>query len=125
MANALATACQSLRAFAYVAARGADGIAVAQTKEEATTYRDEFGQRELMVLWPRFLSWDTATSAIVESSPVAYAMGLRAKLDQTIGWHKSLSNAVINGPEGISTPVFFDLQTVSYTHLTLPTTPYV
>lgn len=110
VANALATACQSLRAFAYVAARGADGIAVAQTKEEATTYRDEFGQRELMVLWPRFLSWDTATSAIVESSPVAYAMGLRAKLDQTIGWHKSISNAVINGPEGISTPVFFDLQ---------------
>jgi phage tail sheath protein FI len=40
----------------------------------------------------------------------AYALGLRAKLDQEVGWHKNISNAVINGPEGITVPVFFDLQ---------------
>ena len=41
---------------------------------------------------------------------VAYALGLRAKLDQTVGWHKTLSNIPVNSVNGISKPVFFDLQ---------------
>ena len=41
---------------------------------------------------------------------VAYALGLRAKIDVEQGWHKTLSNVPVNGPVGISKDVFFDLQ---------------
>jgi len=41
---------------------------------------------------------------------VAYAMAMRAKIDEETGWHKTLSNVVINGPTGISKDVFWDLQ---------------
>lgn len=114
VANALATAAQSLRAFTYVAARNPTG-AYAQTKEEATAYRKEFGQREVMVLWPNFMAWDNTggedgKGAAVTMAATGYALGLRAKLDQEVGWHKNISNVVINGPQGITVPVFFDLQ---------------
>lgn len=114
VANALAAAAQDLRAFTYVAARDTAGN-YAQTKEQATAYRKEFGQREVMVLYPNFLAWDSKAGAdgkgaVVTQGAVAYALGLRAKLDQEVGWHKNISNAVINGPQGITVPVFFDLQ---------------
>ena len=81
------------------------------TKEDAVLYRKDFGQRELMLIWPDFtVSWDTATNADANISAVAYALGLRAKLDEEIGWHKTLSNMVVNGPTGISADVFWDLQ---------------
>lgn len=104
VAVALATTAQQLRAFAYVSAYGCD------TKEEAVLYRETFGQRELMVIWPDFVSWDTAASAETTMSAVAIALGLRAKIDQEIGWHKTLSNYVVNGVTGISKDVFWDLQ---------------
>ena len=114
VANALATAAQALRAFTYVPARDTEGN-LAQTKEQATAYRKEFGQREVMVIYPGFLAWDSTAGedgkgAVVTQDATAYAMGLRAKLDQEVGWHKNISNAVINGPQGITVPVFFDLQ---------------
>ena len=109
VANEVASICQKLRAFGYIAARGTTD-AYAATKEEATAYREEFGQREVMVMWPNFLAWDGEAGEAIEMPAVAYALGLRAKLDQQIGWHKSISNAVINGPEGITKDVFFDLQ---------------
>ena len=37
-------------------------------------------------------------------------MGMRAKLDNEIGWHKTLSNQPVNGVTGISQDVFWDLQ---------------
>ncbi|KAG0166202.1 hypothetical protein DFQ30_007473, partial [Apophysomyces sp. BC1015] len=40
----------------------------------------------------------------------AIALGLRAKIDETTGWHKTLSNVGINGVTGISRDVFWDLQ---------------
>jgi phage tail sheath protein FI len=104
VANALAAAAQKLRGFAYVAAYGC------ATKEEATAYRDGFGQREIMVMWPNFISWDTTANADVETPAVAFALGLRAKIDEETGWHKTLSNVPVNGPSGISKPVFWDLQ---------------
>ncbi len=104
VANALASAAQSLRGFAYVSAWGA------QTKEDALAYREQFGQRELMVIWPDFVSWDSVANASATTPAVAYALGLRAKIDEEIGWHKTLSNMVINGPTGISRDVFWDLQ---------------
>ncbi|MNK76318.1 Phage tail sheath protein [compost metagenome] len=104
---------EALRGFTYVAARKADGMAYATTKEEATTYRAKFGKREMMVIWPNFLAWNTTTSEADAVPATAYALGLRAKLDQQIGWHKTLSNIVVNGPQGMTCDVFFDLQSPS------------
>lgn len=104
---------EALRGFGYIAARKADGMAYATTKEEATQYRAKFGKRELMVIWPSFLAWDTVANDVETVPAIGYALGLRAKLDQQIGWHKTLSNIVVNGPQGISADVFFDLQSPS------------
>lgn len=41
---------------------------------------------------------------------VAVAMALRAQIDQTTGWHKSLSNVAVTGPTGISSNVYWDLE---------------
>lgn len=104
VATELATIAKQLRAFAYISAHGA------ATKEEAVIYRDNFGDREVMVIWPDFIGWDTVSSANATFSAVARALGLRAKLDEEQGWHKSLSNIEVSGVTGISKDVFFDLQ---------------
>lgn len=104
VATELAGIAQKLRAFAYVSARGA------ATKEEAVTYRDNFGQREVMVIWPDFTTWDTVNNVAAPASAVARAIGLRAKLDEEIGWHKTLSNMPVNGVDGLTKDVFWDLQ---------------
>lgn len=49
-------------------------------------------------------------SVVQEVSSVAYALGLRAKIDQEIGWHKTLSNVAVNGVMGISKDIHWDLQ---------------
>lgn len=104
VAVALAETAQKLRAFAYVTAHDC------KTKEEAADYRDDFGQREVMVIWPDFLAWNTVDNAEVELPATAIALGLRAKIDEEIGWHKTISNYVVNGVTGISRDVFWDLQ---------------
>ncbi len=73
-------------------------------------YRENFGAREVMVIWPAFTGWDTATNSTRRLSAVARAMGLRAKLDNDVGWHKTLSNVPVNGVTGIDADVFWDLQ---------------
>ncbi len=42
--------------------------------------------------------------------PPPVRFGLRAKIDEQTGWHKSLSNVGVNGVTGISADVFWDLQ---------------
>lgn len=98
------TIAQSLGGFIYANASGC------KTKEEATAYRKQFAARELMLIWPNFLAWDDTSNATVEVPAVAYAMGLRAKIDNDIGWHKTLSNVAVNGVTGISADVSWDLQ---------------
>ncbi|KWA08332.1 phage tail sheath subtilisin-like domain-containing protein [Burkholderia territorii] len=109
VANALAAAAQLLRAMVYVAARGEDGELV-ETLADAIAYRKKFSQREVMVIWPDFVAWDDVASKESVVPAVAYAVGLRAKIDQQIGWHKTISNVAVNGIEGISKPVSWDLQ---------------
>lgn len=101
--TALATLAQKLRGFAYASAQ-------AETRDAAVTYRANFSQRELMLLWPDFLSWDSVTSTAQPGMAVARALGLRAKLDAEQGWQKTLSNVGVNGVTGLSKDVFFDLQ---------------
>lgn len=104
VATALTAIAQQLRAFAYVSASGC------KTKEEAVAYRENFGARETMVIWPDFEQWSTASNATVTAPAVARALGLRAKIDKDTGWHKTLSNIPVNGVTGISADVFWDLQ---------------
>jgi phage tail sheath protein FI len=104
VAVALASVAEQLRAFAYVSAWDC------QTKEEVAAYRESFGQREIMVIWPDFQNWNTVTSSASTLSSTAVALGLRAKLDEEVGWHKTLSNVVVNNVTGISRSVFWDLQ---------------
>jgi len=104
VATALVSIAQQLRAFAYVSAAGC------KTKEEAVAYRENFGAREVMAIWPDFEQWSTVSNSTVPAPAVARALGLRAKIDQEIGWHKTLSNVPVNGVTGITADVFWDLQ---------------
>ncbi|CNL53136.1 Major tail sheath protein [Yersinia aldovae ATCC 35236] len=104
VSTALAGICQQLGAFGYISAYGC------KTSKEALKYRENFSQRELMMIWPDFLSWNTSTNRSSVAYATACALGLRAKIDQKIGWHKTLSNVGVNGVTGISASVFWDLQ---------------
>ncbi len=101
--DALVSIAQKLRSFVYAAAHGVD-------VSEATIYRDHFGARELMMLWPNWKRFDVNSAGIVEAPATAYALGLRARIDQEFGWHKTLSNVPINGVLGLSKDVYWDLQ---------------
>lgn len=103
VAAELVSIAQSLRGFAYAAANAA-------TKEAAVAYRDTFGARELMLIWGDFTQWDTATSTKDTSWAVANALGLRAKLDEETGWHKTLSNIAVNSVTGLTKDIYWDLQ---------------
>ncbi|KHH43808.1 hypothetical protein PU58_16355 [Escherichia coli] len=46
------------------------------------------------LVWPDFLAWDTVTSTTATAYATARALGLRAKIDQEQGWHKTLSNVL-------------------------------
>ncbi|WP_077999418.1 phage tail sheath protein [Edwardsiella tarda] len=104
ISNALLTVAQQLRGFAYLSV--SNDIADMMDVSEIINYRGNFGQREGMLIWPNFHSIRSADSIAVTS---AYALGLRAKLDEQIGWHKTLSNVAVNGVSGISAPVYWDL----------------
>ncbi len=104
VATALVSLAQQLRGFAYVGTNGVEKI------EQATAYRNLFGARELMVIHPDFQRWDTVNNATVNAPATAYALGLRAKIDMEIGWHKTISNMPVNGVTGISRDIYWDLQ---------------
>ncbi|WP_275554197.1 phage tail sheath protein [Mixta sp. Marseille-Q2659] len=104
VATELLSVAQSLRGFAYLTAYGC------KTVEEAIAYRANFSQREGMLIWPDFINFDTVLNADATAYATARALGLRAKIDQQTGWHKTLSNVGVNGVTGISADVFWDLQ---------------
>lgn len=104
VATALVSVAQKLRAFAYVSAWGC------KTISDVIAYRENFSARELMIIWPEFLGWDTTASATTTSYATAIALDLRAKIDNDTGWHKTLSNVGVNEVTGISASVFWDLQ---------------
>lgn len=103
VAAALAVVADKLRGFAYAAAQGADVAA-------ATKYRANFGSRRLMLVYPDFLAFDPAVGAAAPSPAVARALGLRARIDQETGWHKTLSNVPVEGVLGLTKDVGFDVQ---------------
>jgi len=104
VAAELISLADSLRGFAYLSAY------TAATAEAATLYRNNFGSKRAMVIWPDFIGFDPATGSTATLHAVARALGLRAKIDNDIGWHKTLSNIPVNGVTGLSKDVPWDLQ---------------
>ncbi|SLK09500.1 phage tail sheath subtilisin-like domain-containing protein [Novosphingobium mathurense] len=100
---ALAVVAQKLRGFAYARAVG-------DTVADAVLYRANFSERELMLLMPDFLAWDTATSANVTSYAAARAMGLRARIDESYGPQKTLSNVAVSGVVGLTKDIHWDIE---------------
>jgi len=98
----LVSIADSLRGFAYA---GINAV----TKEDAVTYRDSYGSKRLMLIWPEFTAWDTAASDTVNVSASARALGVRAFIDNQVGWHKTISNVPVNGVTGLSKSVDFNL----------------
>ena len=98
VAKDIETAADRLKAFAYIGIDADDHF-------EAATYRNNFGSDRMMLIWPDFK--DSADTLYAS----ARALGLRAKLDNEIGWHKTLSNTPVMGVSGISHDVSWDLQT--------------
>ena len=100
---ALAVVAKKLRGFAYARAVG-------DTVADAVLYRANFSERELMLLMPDFLAWDTATSANVTSFAAARAMGLRARIDELYGPQKTLSNVAVSGVVGLTKDIHWDIE---------------
>jgi uncharacterized protein len=94
--TALAVVAGKLRAMVYAAADGG-------TVAEVAAYRENFAARELMLIWP---NWSNEFSG----DAVARALGLRAKIDEETGWHKTISNVAVGGVTGVSQSLFFDIQ---------------
>ena len=103
VAAAMDTLTEQLKAFAYYDLASADVPA-------ALTDRVAYGNKRCMLLWPGFEVWDTATNALVQQPASARALGMRAKLDNDIGWHKTISNIPVNGVSGVTKPVSWGLQ---------------
>ncbi|OSK22893.1 phage tail sheath protein [Escherichia coli M056] len=95
---------KKLRAFAYVSAYGCRSVS------EAKKYRADLSGRELMVIWPDFLAFNSTTGKSETVPATAVALGLRAAIDQSVGWHRSLSNVEVKGVTGISQDVYYSLQ---------------
>lgn len=88
--NGLVAVAKRLRGFVYAMAEG-------DTRDEAIAYREDFGARELMLFWP--------TTSAGKADTIGRALGLRAYIDQTVGWHKTISNVAITGVTGIGADV--------------------
>ena len=104
VAAQLGVIAENLRAFAYISAYNCNTIA------EAKAYRETFAQRELMIIWPSFIAYNSASAKNETIPATAYAIGLRAKIDAEQGWHKTISNVVVNNVLGISADVYWSLQ---------------
>jgi phage tail sheath protein FI len=102
--EALVTVARRLRARVYAAAIGDD-------RGEAIAHRALFPDaRELTLLWPGVTAPYGAAGASIGVPVAAVAMGARAAIDQTQGWHKTLSNVPLADIDGLAADVTFDIQ---------------
>lgn len=93
---------QKLRGFLYAHALG-------DTKEAGALYETSFAAREVMFMYGDWLGFDETAGTTTTIDSVATALGLRAKIDNDIGWHKTLSNVAVNGVVGTTHDVSFNL----------------
>ncbi|MGE7139657.1 phage tail sheath subtilisin-like domain-containing protein [Luteibacter sp. NPDC031894] len=104
--TAMAIVAKNLRAYSYASCSGA------ATVSDCLAYREQFSARELTLIWPDFSYFDTVGAKTATALTVAVAMGLRAQIDQKVGWHKTLSNVPVDGVTGITKDVYFAFQQV-------------
>ncbi len=102
--KSLCVIAEKLRAFVYA------GCHNCKKPADAISYRARFNERELMLVWPDFIAHNPKSGANEVFQAAAYACGLRARIDHEQGWHKSLSNVPVRNVLGISSPVFWSLQ---------------
>lgn len=102
--TALVAVAKKLRARIYAKAIGLD-------RGEAIAHRALFPDaRELTLLWPGVTAPYGAGGASIAVPVAAVAMGARAAIDATQGWHKTLSNVALADIDGLTDDVTFDLQ---------------
>lgn len=81
-----------------------------RTVTAASAFRSNFTHRELFLIFGSFTAADPFTKEIEPTYATAVAVGLRARIDQETGFHKTLSNVPVSGVIGLDTPVSWDLQ---------------
>jgi len=102
--KALVTVAKKLRARVYAKALGLD-------RGQAIAHRALFPDaRELTLLWPSVTAPYGPNGASIAVPVAAVAMGARAAIDATQGWHKTLSNVALADLDGLTDDVTFDLQ---------------
>jgi phage tail sheath protein FI len=79
------------------------------TKEEAISYRQDWGSPRIYCAYPWVKVYDTATENIIDQPASPRIAGLIAKSDNKRGFWWSPSNLNINGIVGISKPIDFTL----------------
>lgn len=94
---------EALGAFVYASCAAADDL------EEVKTYRKNFGSRFLMLIDGDFTSFNDADTTTGKAATIGRILGARARLDDSIGPHKSISNTEILGVSGLSNPRSFGL----------------
>ena len=94
---------EALGAFVYASCATADDL------EEVKTYRKNFGSRFLMLVDGDFTSFNDADESTGKAATIGRILGARARLDDSIGPHKSISNTEILGVSGLSNPRSFGL----------------
>lgn len=104
VAMQLVTFAEQIKAFAYISAHGCKTIA------DAKKYREDFSQREVMIIYPDVIAYNNQSGKNEVIPATAYAVGLRAKIDATQGWHKSISNVPLNNVLGLSADIYWTLQ---------------
>ncbi|MDO5058765.1 MAG: phage tail sheath subtilisin-like domain-containing protein [Neisseria sp.] len=103
VAAELAGVAEALNAFAYVSCGGAEEVSA------AVQYKASFGNRDVMLIDNDFTTFNPETKQNDTACTIARILGARAKLDKTHGWHKSISNTLINGVSGLKHPRSFGL----------------
>lgn len=81
-----------------------------RTVTAAAAFRANFAQRELFLIFGDFKTPDPFTKVVGPTYATAVAVGLRARIDQEVGFHKTISNVAVAGVTGIDTIVSWDLQ---------------
>lgn len=99
----LVAVADALGAFVYASCGGAAEI------DALKRYRAGFGSRHLMLVDGDFTVFNDAAKQSGTAATIARILGARAKLDDQIGPHKSISNTEILGVSGIKTPRTFGL----------------
>lgn len=102
VAIALAEHAKKFAGFTYISASHCATIA------EAIKYREEFAYDEMMLIYGDVITFNPDVGLPTETYAVAKIAGLRAKLDQDIGWHQSISNNALSKVQGLTKPVTYN-----------------